>query len=273
MLSAQIILPDRSAPDLDPEMSTLFPLHIQISSTFAEKSVSGDSALKGEAMGAAAPFFVIYHGTMNGEDHWVFECQRENRFSEVNPCTDLPIGEYRGRWIHDHNLVQVLGGDSTHQIARYWIVSPNPKSPPAPADDSVYQFPTFEFLVSFPAGKSVGDYPAIVHVYGAVTLNFQVGQLPASNRCTATTWSAYQSTVNCTSYPPIPINRGYVTLQVSAERVDYGHLSCDAKWKWSKCAAVAPGFYYARVDKKDRLVVLVHNDKGEPSEITFEANF
>jgi len=155
-----------------------------------------------------------------------------------------------------------------HRFAKRRVyVSPNPKSPP-PTDDPVYNFSAFDFIVQYPKGKTAQDYPVLVHVYGGVTLDFPVGQVPAKTQCTTTTWSKYQTNTNCVSYPPVEIDRGHVTLDVSMERMDFGSLDCDAKWKWSRCAVIRPGSYFARVDKGDRLIVLT-NDGEKTKEIGF----
>jgi hypothetical protein len=260
----------QSGPDLPYELDKSFPLHIQITSTTVGDPIPPKSAAEGESIGMAPLYFVIYRGKMNGEDHWIFSCQRENRLHESNPCTDLPPAEYRGRWIHDHNLVQVLGGSSSDQIARFWQVAPNPNISPALSDDPVYQFPVFDFETMLPKGRVQNDYSVLVHIYGGVALDFSIGQIPSRTQCTSVAWTAQQTTTTCSAYPPIDIHRGTVTMEVSMERITYASINCDVKWHWSKCAVVAPGFYYARLDNKDHLILLTHDDKGQPNEITFQ---
>lgn len=186
---------------------------------------------------------------------------------ESLPCTTLPAGPYRGRWIHDHHLLQVVGGSSENPTTRFLTVSDNPKSPP-PADDPVLQVAAFDFPVQFPSGKTLKDYPVLAHVYGGYSLELPVGQLPAHGNCTVYTWSAYQTSVNCAAYPSVEVHRGYVNLDFSGEAVSFGSLHCEAKWRWSHCAMLDPGLYYARVDK-DRLVLLTHNQDGKPEEVGF----
>ncbi len=263
-----VILSIASAPQSNSQPSPdSFPLQITIESSFAEKSAEiAASVAKGNALGAAPPTFVVFHGKINGEDHWILSCRNENPLSERNPCTDLPHGDYRGRWIHDHNLIELVDNPSNPSLVRFVIVSANQKSAPLP-DDQIYQLPVFDFTVDYPAGKSAKDYPVLIHVYGGVTLDLPVGQLPARTQCSVTTWSAYQTNINCTNYPSVEIHRGYVTLGASGEHQVYMSLSCEAKWKWSRCSAINPGFYFARLDKT-KLFVLT-DDGGKPKEVGF----
>lgn len=48
-------------------------------------------------------------------------------------------------------------------------------------------------------------------------------------------------------------------------------MHCEAKWRWSHCSSLEPGFYYARPDG-DRMLVLTHDEKGSPKEIGFDVN-
>ncbi len=153
----------------------------------------------------------------------------------------LAKGRVLGRWIHDGNMIQVIWGPPEAPITRFLNVSPNQKNPPLPSDP-VYSFSAFDFTVQYPKGKTAQDYPVLVHVYGGVTLDFPAGQIPAKTQCTTTTWSSYQTNTNCVSYPPVEINRGHVTLEISTERLSFGSLECDAKWKWSRCSVIRPGF-------------------------------
>jgi len=246
----------------------LFPLLVTIESSL-ETNISNDAAriAQAETMGMPPPNFVVFHGKINGEDHWVFGCRPENRLLEIHPCTDLAKGDYRGRWVHDGNLLQIIGGSPEAPVMRFLSVSPNVKSPPL-ASDPVFSSPGFDFIAQYPKGKTAQDYPVLVHVYGGVTLDFPVGQIPAKTQCTATTWSKYQTDINCVSYPPVEINRGHVTIEVSMERMMYGSLDCDAKWKWSRCSVIRPGFYYARIEGDKKLMVLT-NDHGNAKEIGF----
>lgn len=246
----------------------LFPLHITIESSFEEKFPEiASSVTEGNAIGMAPPSFVVFRGTINGENHWVLSCRRENPLLERNPCTDLPHGDYRGRWVHGHDLLQVVGSAPEARIMRFLDVSKNIKSPPTP-DATAFRSPIYDFTVNFPKGKTTQDYPILVHVYGGVTLSLPVGQIPARSSCSMTTWSAYQTNIDCVSYPSVEIDRGYVTLSASIGSDSYRSLNCEAKWKWSRCSAIAPGFYFARMDKKNRLMVLT-DDGGQPKEVGF----
>jgi hypothetical protein len=206
---------------------------------------------------------------VDGEDHWKFDCRKENMMRESLPCTTLSVGEYLGRWIHDHNLLQIVGGPPENPTLRFLTVSENPKNPPS-ADDPVLRVAAYDFPVRFPKGKTLKDYPVLIHIYGGYSLELPIGQLPAHGNCTVYAWSAYQTSVNCASYPSVEINRGYVNLDFSAGAINFASLHCEAKWRWSHCSMVDPGLYYARVDK-DRLVLLTHNQDGKPEEVGFTA--
>jgi TPR repeat protein len=253
-----------------PTPADLFPLDIAIDSTFETdiSAISQQQQVQAATIGMELPYFAVFHGKINGEDHWVLGCRKENVLRESLPCTSLPVGEYRGRWIHDYNLLQIVGGPPERPIMRFLTVSKNVKSPPPP-DDPVLHGAVFDFPVQFPNGQSVKAYPALVHVYGGASLEIPIGQLPAHSSCSVYTWSAYQTSVNCAAYPSIEIHRGYVTLNISAEAISFASLHCEAKWRWSHCAMLDPGLYYARVDK-DRMVLLTHDVQGKPHEVTFE---
>jgi len=245
-----------------------FPLHITIESSTV-LNPSSDAALTAEAdsMGAAPLGLILFSGEINGENHWVLSCRKENPLQESNLCTDLPHTEYRGRWVHGFDILQIVGGGPDAPIMRFLDVSKNEKSPPKQGDAAL-RSPIYDFAVNFPKGKTAQDFPMLVHVYGGVTLNLPVGQIPARSSCSMTTWTAYQTNINCVSYPSVEIDRGYVTLTVSIGDDQYESLNCEAKWRWSRCSAIAPGFYYARMGKKNRLMVLTDDD-GQPKEVGF----
>lgn len=247
-----------------------FPLQITIESAVETdiSTISQEQRIQAATMGMELPYFAVFHGKINGEDHWVFGCRKENVLRESLPCTSLPVGEYKGRWIHDYNLLQIVGGPPENMIVRFLTVGNNVKSPPS-SDDPVLSQGVFDFPVRFPDGKSVKDYAALVHVYGGASLELPVGELPAHDNCTVHAWSAYQTSVNCASYPAIEIRRGYVTLNISVKTVSFASLHCEAKWRWSHCAMLDPGLYYSRVDK-DRMVLLTHDQQGKPQEVGFE---
>ena len=262
-----------SAAPQNPSIEQSFPLQVTIESTFETdmSAISQQQQAQAATMGMELPYFAVFHGKINGEDHWVLGCRKENSLRESIPCTNLPVGEYRGRWIHDYKLLQIVGGPQESPITRFLTVSNNVKSPP-PSDDFLLHATAFDFPVRFPDGKSPKDYPALVHVYGGASLEIPVGSMPAHSSCTAHTWSAYQTSVDCATYPAIEIHRGYVTLDISVEAVPFASLHCEAKWRWSHCSMLDPGLYYARADK-DRLVLLTHDQNGKPQEVGFAAEF
>jgi len=248
-----------------------FPLQVTIETTFDAAdliSISQQQILKAAAMGIEPPFMAVFHGKINGEDHWVFGCRYENPLRQSLPCTNLPLGQYKGRWIHDYSLIQIVGGTPESPLMRFLTVSNNVKSPPS-ADDPILHGAVFDFPVRFPDGKNLKDYPLLVHVYGGASLELPVGQLPARGNCSVYSWSAYQTSVNCASYPAIEIHRGYVTLDISVEAASFASLHCEAKWRWSHCAMLDPGLYYARMDKS-RMVLLTHNEQEKPQEVGFD---
>jgi len=251
-----------------PTIEQTFPLQITIESTFETdiSSIGQQQHDQAATAGMELPYFAVFHGEINGEDHWVLGCRKESALRESLPCTNLPVGEYRGRWIHDHSLLQVVGGSPENPIMRFLAVSDNPKSPPSDNDPLLHDA-VFDFPVRFPDGKSLKDYPVLVHVYGGSSLDLPVGSLPAHTKCTAQNWSAYQTSVKCTDYPAVEIRRGYVTLNISVGYVPFASLHCEAKWR-SHCSMLDPGLYYARADKT-KFILLTHNQQGKPQEVGF----
>lgn len=248
-----------------------FPLQIIIESsrmTDFSASISQQEQAQAANVGMELPGFATFFGRINGEDHWVFDCRKENALRESLPCTDLPVGEYRGRWIHDHSLLQIVDEVDSSRT-RFLMVSDNPKSPPAD-DDPLMHDAVFDFPVRFPDGKSLKDYPVLVHVYGGYSIDLPIATLPAHSRCNAYTWTAYQTSINCTDYPPVEIHRGYVGLDVSIGYMPFVSLHCEAKWRWSRCSYLDPGLYYARAEK-DKFILLTHDVNGKPEEVGFVA--
>ena len=248
-----------------------FPLQVTIETTFDtadSSSISQQQLAQATAMGMEPPFFAVFHGKIDGEDHWVFGCRYENPLRQSLPCTNLPLGQYKGRWIHSYHLIQIVGGTPGSPLVRFLAVSNNAKNPPS-ADDPILHDAVFDFPVRFPDGKNLKDYPLLVHVYGGASLELPVGQLPAHGNCSVYSWSAYQTSINCASYPAIEIHRGYVTLDISAEAASFASLHCEAKWRWSHCAMLDPGLYYARMDK-NHMVLLTNDGQGKPQEVGFD---
>jgi hypothetical protein len=78
--------------------------------------------------------------------------------------------------------------------------------------------------------------------------------------------------MDCVNAGGIEIYKGHVDLDCALDGSWGWTISCDAKWRWSRCAALGPGFYAARWKDGDKrqLVVLAHvGDK--PEEVTFDA--
>ena len=217
--------------------------------------------------GIEPPHWVYFYGTLNGENHWVFDCRKENTLHESIPCTTIPTGEYRGRWIHNNSIMQIVGGPPEKQISRFLNVSANPKNPLI-GDDPVLHYGIYNFPVQFPSGKGLKDYPILAHIYDGNSLAIPTRTLPARTRCNIHTWSVYQTTVNCNERPPIEIHSGYVTLDFSAGEISFASLHCDVGWRWSHCSVLDPGLYYTRIDK-DRVMLLTHDEDGKPREVGF----
>lgn len=249
-----------------------FPLRVDIRSSVGSdlSGISQEMQSKAAAMGMALPYFVVFRGDIDGENHWLFSCRKENTMRESIPCAPVPAGMYYGRWIFDHSMIQIVNNSSQDPITRFLTASTDPKNPPS-KDDPVLQETPYDFPVRFPKGKSISDYAGLVHVYGGVSLELPAGQLPARGNCNIYTWSTYQTSVNCTSSPPVEIHRGYVTLDISTAEDPFASLHCEAKWRWSHCAVLDPGLYYARIEGR-RLILLTHRQDGKPEEIGFEVS-
>ena len=257
------------------DLARMFPISLEIESSMIVNPISDtQSLLQASEMGMAPPTFGIFKGTLNGERHWQLGCRAENEKLQQNPCADLLAGSYRGRWVHNRELLEVVVHSDKENSAslmelRYLDITPDPKNPPPP-NDPVENLPTSEGSYHIEQAKQ--NYPVLVHVYGAVALSFQVGELPARTNCNIATFSPYQTNVNCVQSPPIPINRGTVSAEASIDGELQG-LSCDAKWRWTQCSVLEPGFYEARWkdDKHSQLIILCLKD-GRPKEIGYKVD-
>jgi hypothetical protein len=172
--------------------------------------------------------------------------------------------------VHDSSVLQIVGGSAGAHMTRFLMVTSDPNNP-APEDDPVMRLPAYDFNVPLPNGRSLDSFPFLIHIYGSQSMELPAGTLPGRITCTESTWNPIQTTVNCTSLPPVEIHRGYVDVDFSSGHRGMASMHCEAKWRWSGCSALEPGFYYAR-QEKDRLMVLVHENNGKPREVGFEVN-
>ncbi len=272
--SCLIPVSSQEEPKTVADLDRIFPITLQVEKSGTINPAQNDpmALLQASQMGMAPPTFGIFTGTLNGERHWHLGCMAENEKRERNPCTDLPIGIHRGRWVHNRELLELVAYYSVEKSAwqmelRYIDVTPDQKDPPPP-DDPVQSLPTAEGYYHIDQAKQ--PYPLLVHVYGAEALSFRVGELPARTNCEISSSVLNRTNVNCTQYPPIPINRGTVQVQASIDGKLRG-FSCDAKWRWTQCSFLQPGFYEARWkdDRHSQLVILGLKD-GKPKEIGYE---
>jgi hypothetical protein len=251
--------------------SSTFPLTLNIERSAVTDFSGGDVAAAAQAdhNGMASPVSIMFFGNLNGENHWVFDCQKENSHGESNQCTDLARGAYPARWMHNKELLQiVLDGKEV----RFLNVSPNPNNPPAD-NDPVALSSAAEFSFVKPKSQENTDYPLLVHVYGASRLRFQSGELPARMDCSVTTLSSYRTNVRCTASDPLPLYEGYVDVDATIDGNTRSFLYCEAKWRWSKCSVVGPGLYPARwKDNKHAQIMLLGTYKDEPFEIGYSVN-
>jgi hypothetical protein len=265
-------LPQGTDDEQKQAASKLWPIVFQV-----EKSNVTDLSGANPSMDAQAAAWGMapelktgsFEGTLNGEKHWKFSCWGENTRREVNPCADIPIGiGHRATWVHNRELLQVFAYAADGKIVslRYIDVTIDPKNPPPP-DDPVQNLPAFQPVPTVPTKQS---YPLLVHVYGAMELSFPVGQLPEQVKCNASS-TGWTATATCTDYPPVTIYRGTVSVDAAFDGKTHRNLSCDAKWRWSKCSVIGPGFYLARWSDKDesKIMLLAVKDK-KPVEIGFK---
>jgi hypothetical protein len=251
------------AQDVDAEaLLKQFPITLRVEKSSVENLVTDQQQLlRASVIGIAPPVFGFFSGTLNGERHWHFGCEAENTRYEQNPCVDLPIGAHRARWLNNREVLQVIAYAADGSVSvRYVDVSIDQKNPPSP-DDPVQNLPAFQLSNA----EAKTSYPEFVHVYDAIALRFEIGQLPARTNCNATVFSSTYANMSCTSFPPVPISRGMVEVHASVNGQTKS-LSCEARWKWSKCSVISPGFYIARwKDSRQTQIVLVgtRNDKSE----------
>jgi hypothetical protein len=249
-----------------------FPITLEINKSSIVNIAANqpDRLSQANAMGSAPPIFGVFFGTLNMEHHWKFGCWAENPRASQTPCVDMPIGLHRARWVHNRELLEVFAYDSAGKVTlRYLDVTIDPKDPPLP-DDPVQNLPTFPGLFSIDEAKR--DYPLLVHVYGSVALSFPAGELPARTNCDITSPFPNRTNVNCTQYPPIQINSGVVDLDASIDGRKRPNISFDAKWRWSKCSVIGPGFDAARWKDSGhtQIILLGLDNKGKPEETGFE---
>jgi len=258
----------------DDELTTEFPLAVEVSKSQYDNPFENDMAslAKGEDLGMSPPILVILTATINGESHWTLICRRENVRNETNPCTPLAAGRYPARWVHNAELLQLLVKDDQGKFdSRFFDASPKRQDPP-PADDKPLQTARYQFVISPPTGKRSEDYPMLLHVYGAVRLRFPVGQLPVHMRCTYSNRDSFTTQIDCLNAGGAEIYKGHVDLDSALDGSWGWTISCDAKWRWSKCAALGPGFYAARWRVADKRLLVVLAKVGEKTEeITFDA--
>lgn len=243
-----------------------FPITFQVEKSDVQNLVTDQQQLaKAAAIGIAPPVFGFFSGALNGERHWHFGCQAESARYEQNPCVDLPIGAHRARWMHNREVLQVIAYAADGSVSvRYVDVRIDQKNPPPP-DDAVQNLPAFQPTIL----EAKGSYPELVHVYEAIARRFEIGELPARTNCNISVFSSRYANVNCTSFPPIPITRGTVDIHASVNG-KMTTLSCEAKWKWSKCSVISPGFYIARwKDSGQTQIVLFGTKNDKPEEIGF----
>jgi hypothetical protein len=254
-----------------------FPIILEIDQSFVVPADTDPARLaQASAVGMAPPTFGIFRGTLSSfnvpperERHWQFGCWAENTRYGRNPCVDMPIGLHRARWVHNRELLEVEAYAKDGAVTlRYLDVMIDPKSPP-PADDPIQSLPVYPGF--FAIGQPKKDYPLLIHVYGATALSLPAGQLPARTDCDVTTGFLNRTSINCEQYPPIPLSTGYVVIDASIDGQHGHNISCDAKWKWSKCSVILPGFYLARwKDTRQSQIELVGLRDGKPEEIGFD---
>jgi hypothetical protein len=254
-----------------------FPIILEIDQSFVTPAgVSTAQLAQASAMGMEPPIFGLFKGTLSRfnvppehERHWQFGCWAENTRFEQNPCVDMPIGLHRARWVHNRELLEVEAYAKDGSVTlRYLDVTIDPKNPPAP-DDPIQNLPTYPGFFGIEQARK--NYPLLIHVYGATALNLPAGQLPARINCDITDVFQNRTNINCTQYPPIPLSRGYVVIDASIDGQHGHNISCDAKWKWSKCSVILPGFYAARwKDSGQSQIELLGLRDGKPEEIGFD---
>lgn len=229
-----------------------------------------DVLARAEDMGMSPPILVTLNATVNGESHWSLICRRENVKHESNPCSTLNPGKYPARWIHGGELLQLVVKNDLGKFEwRFFDVTPKRENPP-PSDDALLQTVHYQFVA--PDGKRTEDYPLLLHVYGAARLRFPLENLPGSSQCTVDDFSPYTTRINCVNSGGAELYKGHIDLDSALDGSWGWTISCDAKWRFSKCAALGPGFYLARWRDNDRRQIVVLAQVGDKTqEITFDA--
>ena len=178
-LAAASVSHGQASESQDSPAKYAFPFQIVIKSVSVidTNHMNRKQEIESAEIGMEPPYFVFFYGTVNGENHWVFDCRKENTLRESIPCTAIPTGEYSGRWIHNYSIMQIVGDQQGEQISRFLNVSVNPKDPLV-GDDPILHYGIFDFPVQFPNGKSLKDYPILAHVYDGTSLEIPVGRLP-----------------------------------------------------------------------------------------------
>jgi hypothetical protein len=218
----------------------------------------------------AATFDIIYTASLNGEHHWFFSCSLEYRRLEVTPCTTLPPGRYPALWVHNREVLWILMNGEKGYEARYLDAEINPKNPPAP-DDPVQNSGAYQLQPVKPKDKQNVGYPLLIHVYGGTRLRLPDGELPGSTDCSVTSTSVDTAHIHCADSAPIQITRDFVDLDATIDGQHNGDLWCSARWKWSKCSTLPPGFYPARwKDGKQTDLLLLAPKDGGSYEVGFE---
>ena len=175
--------------------------------------------------------------------------------------------------MHNGELLQVAVVTVDGKLEwRFFDVIPKRQKDAPTMSDPLVQAPRYEFHFSMPEGRSPPEYPFLVHVYGAATLRLPSGVSIGQMHCTSTTYTQFTTTVSCINAGGRQLYKGYVILEAAVDGKHGWTISCDAKWKWSKCAALGPGFYPARwSNEKERQLSMVVVVDDQPKEVTFDA--
>jgi hypothetical protein len=254
-----------------------FPLTLEIekSDDSTLNDVTPELQMQSDRIGMPAALIgVSYKATLNGERHWFFSCDPEYRRLEVTLCTALPPGKYPALWVHNRELLWILrNGDSGPEL-RYLDAQIDKRNPPPP-NDAVQNSPAYQPQPdpkTLPKSKQNINYPLLVHVYGSTQLQFPSGQLQGHTDCTVNSFSPYTTTVHCTQSEPVQLTRGAANIYASIDG-EKRFFGCEAKWKWSKCSAIPPGFYGARWKDESHKQIMILGQRGSAIyEIGFQLN-
>lgn len=280
MASALPFIASAQDPSDKATLESAFPIILEIEGSSVINIAEDHPAelAKANAMGSAPPIFAVFKGTLSRfnspperEHHWQFGCWAENQRYAQNPCMEMPIGLHRARWVHNRELLEVMAYDSNGNVTlRYLDVTIDPKNPPPPGDP-IESLQAFAGLFNT-SEQTQRDYPELVHVYGAVALSLPAGELPARTSCDITDTYINQTThIDCKQYPPIQLSRGYVVIDAGINGDRQHNMSCDAKWRWSKCSVIGPGLYEARwKDSGHSQIFLLGKRDGKAVEIGFD---